>query len=168
VGAVFAGILNLPTKLLLQRHALEHWLEPSVHLGEVHWAAPSSLLLNLELISIVVGLVGIGIGIAVYQYLRTTREEQIPLEPEILAKGWYYDIGISAFVAGPGRKLWDFITDVFDTKIVNGTVNGVGRVVALSGRTVRKLQTGYVRNYALGLAGGVVVLIAFVLYRASF
>jgi hypothetical protein len=33
---------------------------------------------------------------------------------------------------------------------------------------VRRLQTGYIRNYALGLAAGVVVLVAFVLYRASF
>lgn len=168
VGAVTAGVLNLPTKFLLQRHALDHWLEPSVHLGEVHWDAPSGLLLKLELVSIVTGLIGIGVGILIYQYLRTTREEQLPLEPEILAKGWYYDIGISAFVAGPGRKVWDFITDVFDTKVVNGTVNGVGRLVAMVARNVRKLQTGYVRNYAFGLAGGVVILIAFVLYRASF
>ncbi len=168
VGAVFAGILNLPTKLLLQRHALEHWLEPSVHMGEVHWDAPSGLLVKLELISIVIGLIGIGAGIAIYQFLRKTREEQIPLEPEILAKGWYYDIGVSAFMAGPGRRIYDFVTDFFDVKIVNGTVNGVGRLVQGSSRTVRRLQTGYVRNYALGLAGGTVALIAFVVYRAAF
>jgi hypothetical protein len=32
---------------------------------------------------------------------------------------------------------------------------------------LRTLQTGYVRNYALGLMGGLVVLLAYVVVRAS-
>ena len=32
---------------------------------------------------------------------------------------------------------------------------------------MRKVQTGYVRNYALGLAGGVVLLLAWMLARVG-
>jgi hypothetical protein len=36
-----------------------------------------------------------------------------------------------------------------------------------SGRLLRKLQTGYVRNYALGLAGGAAALLLYVAIRAG-
>ena len=35
------------------------------------------------------------------------------------------------------------------------------------GDNVRKLQTGYVRNYALGLVGGLVLMLAWAIYRAG-
>ena len=35
------------------------------------------------------------------------------------------------------------------------------------GERLRKVQTGYVRNYALGMAAGAVVLFAFVVIRAA-
>jgi NADH-quinone oxidoreductase subunit L len=57
---------------------------------------------------------------------------------------------------------------VFDKGVLDGAVNGVGKIALFTGSRVRRLQTGYIRNYALGLAAGVVVLVAFVLYRASF
>jgi hypothetical protein len=39
--------------------------------------------------------------------------------------------------------------------------------MAASGRRLRRLQTGYVRNYALGLMGGLVLVLAYVVARAA-
>jgi NADH-quinone oxidoreductase subunit L len=44
---------------------------------------------------------------------------------------------------------------IIDGTIVKGLGGGVGRLSAL----IRRLQTGYVRNYALGMLIGVVVLV---------
>jgi hypothetical protein len=40
-------------------------------------------------------------------------------------------------------------------------------VVRATGRRLRSVQSGYVRNYALGLAAGLVLILAYVLTRAS-
>ena len=61
----------------------------------------------------------------------------------------------------------NFLAFVFDRKWIDGVVNGVGHGVTWVGARVRKLQTGYVRNYALGIAGGTVLLLAWAIARAG-
>ena len=46
----------------------------------------------------------------------------------------------------------------FDRTIVDGTVNGVGTVVRDAGGGLRRIQTGRVQNYALGIAIGLIVM----------
>ena len=53
----------------------------------------------------------------------------------------------------------DVLRNPVDIGIIDGIVNGVGTVINLfSGRT-RRIQTGYVRTYAIALLFGVVVVI---------
>ena len=49
--------------------------------------------------------------------------------------------------------------------MIDGIVNGVGRAVAAWGAGLRRLQTGYVVNYALTMLAGAVVVVAFLLVR---
>ena len=51
--------------------------------------------------------------------------------------------------------------------LVDGTVNGVARLTAQTGRQLRRLQTGYVRNYALGIGIGAAILLAYVATRVG-
>jgi NADH-quinone oxidoreductase subunit L len=45
-------------------------------------------------------------------------------------------------------------------RVIDGFVNGVGRLVELKSEVLRLFQTGYVRNYALSmLLGGVIIII---------
>jgi len=46
----------------------------------------------------------------------------------------------------------------FDREIVDGTVNAVGRDTLASGRGLRRIQTGRVQNYALGIAIGLIAM----------
>jgi NADH-quinone oxidoreductase subunit L len=57
------------------------------------------------------------------------------------------------------------MSTVVDNKIIDGAVNGVASVFRTSGGVVRRVQTGYVRNYALGIMAGAVLLLAYVLTR---
>jgi NADH-quinone oxidoreductase subunit M len=87
------------------------------------------------------------------------------VEPEVLEHAWYYDSAISAVMGGPGRRAFDAL-NWFDRTIVDGAVNGVGRLVRGSAGGVRKVQTGYVRQYASALAVGIVLLLVwFVVFR---
>jgi NADH-quinone oxidoreductase subunit L len=49
--------------------------------------------------------------------------------------------------------------------VVDGGVNGVGRLTTALGRGLRGVQNGFVRSYALVLAAGTVVLLVFVITR---
>jgi NADH-quinone oxidoreductase subunit L len=86
------------------------------------------------------------------------------IEPNVMAQGWFYDKGISNFMGGPGRKAFDGITWA-DRTIVDGAVNGVGKLVQGAGGFLRKSQTGAVRSYAAAVGLGVVALLVWFFVR---
>jgi NADH-quinone oxidoreductase subunit L len=158
--AVVAGGLNLP--FTADTKFLEHWLEPVLEVvrsdgtlvsTEAHIGVGTGTKLLLAGLAVVAGLVGIAYAAAVFLQKRAKA-----VEPEILARGWRYDESISAFMAGPGRAGFDGVT-AFDRTVVDGAVNGVGAGVRTISSKLRLVQTGYVRNYALGVAVGAVVLV---------
>jgi NADH-quinone oxidoreductase subunit L len=160
VLAVLGGGLNLPfsgdTKVL------EHWLEPVIGEAEAHLDVATGTKVGLAGVAVVAALAGIVVASAVYLQRRLR-----PVEPEVLARGWYYDEAVSAFVDGPGRESFE-ATAAFDRTIVDGGVTGVGGAVAWFGRGLRHIQTGFVRSYALGVAAGAVVVLGYFLTRLSF
>ncbi len=73
-----------------------------------------------------------------------------------LNKWWFDELNDLLFIRGGGRvaaALW-----WFDRTIVDGTVNGVGALATGAGRGLRRVQTGRVQNYALGIALGLLVM----------
>ena len=55
---------------------------------------------------------------------------------------------------------------VVDGRIVDGVVNGVGRVIASGAESMRRLQTGYMRNYTAMFLLGAVVIFSLLMARA--
>jgi NADH-quinone oxidoreductase subunit L len=160
IGALAGGLLNLPfsddTKFL------ERWLDPVVGAFSHDLTLSTGMLWLLAIISTVVALAGIGLGWLVY-----LRQKLRPFEPPFLYNGWYYDSAIAAFVAGPGEDSFDDVV-WFDEHVVDGGVTGIATVTRFSGRQLRKLQSGYMRNYALGIGLGAVLLLAWFVSRGVF
>jgi NADH-quinone oxidoreductase subunit L len=57
-------------------------------------------------------------------------------------------------------KITDFLANPIDKLVIDGAVNGTGRLVARASGGLRKIQTGYVRQYALVMLAGVVLVLA--------
>ena len=119
-----------------------------------------------------VGLVGITFAFRLYR--RGLEDPAVdPVDAKLGAVGrlfghaWYYDEGIAAMVGGPLRRAARWATDVFDQKIIDGAVNGVARGVGAAGTGMRRLQTGLVRQYALGIAAGMAALLIWALWRVG-
>jgi NADH-quinone oxidoreductase subunit L len=110
-------------------------------------------------VAIIVALVGVGLGIAVYQ-----RNKLRAIEPTVLANGWYYDRTVTAFMGGPGRTAFEDVAWV-DANVVDGAVNGAAASVRASGGVLRRVQSGIVRMYAAFIAIGLVVMLAWFLLR---
>ncbi|RLE19952.1 MAG: NADH-quinone oxidoreductase subunit L, partial [Actinobacteria bacterium] len=135
-------------------HRLEDWLHPDVAFGEADlagtWADDHVML--LVIIAISAALIGILLGWLIYQ-----RKRIKAWEPTLFANAWYYDRAVSWFMGNPGRKSFEAVA-TFDSKVVDGAVNGVGVAVRETATEVSKGQTGYVRQYA-GVIGIAAVLL---------
>ena len=59
----------------------------------------------------------------------------------------------------PGQSLTQGLVKV-DHSVIDGTVRGVGGLIALLSQNLRKIQNGYARSYALIMVLGVLALIA--------
>ena len=54
----------------------------------------------------------------------------------------------------------------FDVRVIDGIVNGIGTVTQRVGDGIRRIQTGRVQNYALGIALGLLALVALFIFLA--
>jgi NADH-quinone oxidoreductase subunit L len=157
--AAVAGLINLP---FAKAAVLEHFLHPVLEATQHELAASGSEKVILAIIATGAALVGIAIARSVW----SKSIEHPEAEPEILQRAWGVDEAVSALVGGPGREFADFTAYTVDKQVVDGAYNGVATLVRRGGEQLRKVQTGYVRNYALGVAIGTVLLFAYVMLRA--
>jgi NADH-quinone oxidoreductase subunit L len=84
----------------------------------------------------------------------------------VLRRAYYLDAIYDAVIARPSLAFARFCATVVEARVIDGAVNGVGRLTRAAGGSLRKVQTGYVRQYALGIVFGTVVLLAWMLSRA--
>jgi NADH-quinone oxidoreductase subunit L len=155
--AAIGGILNLPFTSL---EWLDKWLESSFRgVPDVH-ADTFIGGLGLEMLTFAIALGGILFAYTLYKR-GLERADRDPLDDKlgglapVLGNAYYFDAGVSRLVDGPGRGLANWLDRVVDTKIIDGTVNGVGSLFALLSRGIQAIQDGQVRRYALGIMVGV-------------
>jgi len=160
IGAAFGGLLNLP----FSEHTeiLHRWLQPVFGDAEHELQLEAKWQWVIGIVSATVAVASIGVAYLVYQ-----RHRLKAIEPEVLANAWYYDAAVSWFMGGPGREGFQDVA-WFDEHVIDGAVNDVGKVSESSGRVLRHLQSGYVRNYALGIAIGAVLLLGWFVSRGVF
>lgn len=77
---------------------------------------------------------------------------------KLLTNKYYMDELYHYTLIVPTHAVAKFVL-IFDQKIVDGIVNGVAWVTSRTGSGLKRVQTGYVQNYALYMIVGLVVLI---------
>ena len=159
--SVVGGAMQLPFGK--DFNFLERWLAPVVEESEAHigetWAYQNKYLLLA--VAIVVAVVGVAASIAVY-----AKSWIKPIEPKVLEQAWYYDNAASRLIAGPGARTFNLIAWI-DANIVDGIVNGVGKLIRNVATSLRRVQSGFVRAYALLISFGAVVILAWFFLRGA-
>jgi NADH:ubiquinone oxidoreductase subunit 5 (subunit L)/multisubunit Na+/H+ antiporter MnhA subunit len=153
---------------------LTHWLEPVFGESEelLHPETHPFELAGVDGVLILVSVAAATLGLVVAIWLfgafrragNRARVESITqangatrfLYRATLNKWWFDDLNHLLFIVIGGRVAGAFWW--FDRTVVDGTVNGVGRVTVDAGRGLRRVQTGRVQNYALGIAIGLIVM----------
>jgi NADH-quinone oxidoreductase subunit L len=154
--SVVGGALNLP----FGPHLLTDWLEPAIAHGH-HAELSGSTFFALAAITTVLSAGGILLG-----RIWLSRTERPELEPAFLQRAWGIDESYGAMVGGPGRVAAR-AADQVDGRIIDGGIMGIASAVGAAGRRLRSVQTGYVRNYAMGITFGTVILLGWVVSRAG-
>jgi NADH-quinone oxidoreductase subunit L len=122
----------------------------------------------LLILSVVV--VTAGVVLAWFMYLSTPVRAAAIGQPRTLlhrlllnaySVDWIYD----RLIVRPLFLLSQFLARVLDLGIIDGLVNATGRAVLGWAAAFRRLQTGYVVNYALTMLVGAVLLVGFLLTR---
>jgi NADH-quinone oxidoreductase subunit L len=157
--AVVGGLLNLPFSSDL--HYLEHWLEPSLFGNEVAVTASAGTKWVLAVIAVLGGLAAIAFSLRVY--LRG-RVDPGRIELDGMANAWYVDATYADFMGGPGRRLFEALA-WFDRNVIDGAVRGIAQVLQSVGSTLRVVQPGFVRSYALSVGLGSVLVMAWFVGR---
>ena len=153
--AAVAGFVGIPAVFAPNAHWLGTYLSPvlgeNAHGIELEKGTEGMLMV----VSVVLAVIGV-----VSAWMRFSRKPELG-EPtgvgKFLANKWYVDELYTAVIVKPLDLLAQFLT-FFDKNIIDGIVNGVGRLVQYGSRQLRLLQSGLVGGYVLLMVIGILVL----------
>ncbi|WP_298181807.1 NADH-quinone oxidoreductase subunit L [Saccharomonospora sp.] len=154
VGSVAAGFL------LMSGDTLAEFLVPSVGtlVESEHGVLPHALVPWLT-----VGLSALGVLLAWALFGKkptpVERPENVAWPVRAARKDLYGNALNEALVARPGLWLTRFAV-FLDNRGVDGAVNGLAAALGGGSSRLRRMQTGFVRSYALSMLGGSFLLVA--------
>jgi NADH-quinone oxidoreductase subunit L len=173
--AIPSALLGLLLGLPLGASVLHGWLQGVFHepVELLHHAEAEYQLFGIDgaLIGASVAVAAIGIAVAWRLFGAEIGSIRLPQRPETvrsvtarvpflyrasLNKWWFDELNHLLFIVIGGRvanALW-----WFDRRVVDGTVNDLATSTVGVGRNLRRVQTGRVQNYALGIAIGLIVM----------
>ncbi|GGB18981.1 NADH-quinone oxidoreductase subunit L [Puia dinghuensis] len=152
--SVVGGFVGIPAVIAPNAHWLAKFLGPVVGEGTGAELA-SGTEWGLIATSVVLALIG-----SIGAWARFSKKPELG-EPtgfgKVLANKWYVDEFYNAMIVRPLDLLAQFLV-FFDKNIVDGIVNGVGRLVQYGSRQLRLLQSGQVGGYVLLMVLGILIL----------
>lgn len=154
VGSVASGYL------LYSGKAIVKWLAPVVDKDHHEHAEflPPIVVTTLAVVAVI-----IGVSIAFIKYrgeLSERAPSQVSIFTRVTRRDLFQDDANEFLFMRPGQKFTQLLVKT-DESVIDGAVRAVGSSALGSARGMRKLQTGYVRNYALLiLIGALVALFA--------
>ncbi len=162
IGAAFLGLAVQRTP----EGVFTEWVDPILgHVPDLHVGLQPGVL---TVIAAVISVATLVIAWLIYGSGRVDwMALRVRLDPlhRLFANGWYVDEYYSTVLVAPGKAVAAFTAYPFDMGFIDGIVNGVGGGVRRLADAGRKVQTGFVRTYALALFAGAVGLLVYVGFR---
>jgi len=155
IGSAAGGFIDIP-----------HFVEPALRLGEAahegHHAG------WLPILATAIAVTGIVLGYYLYlafpeipsRIYASARGAARVLENKYGFDALYDRIASRVIVGGSEEVLWRGV----DVRLIDGAVNGTAALAAAVARSVRTVQVGLVRAYALVILGGAVAVLSYLLW----
>ncbi|MFC1562452.1 NADH-quinone oxidoreductase subunit L [candidate division KSB1 bacterium] len=171
--SVIGGYIGIPHSLGGENR-FEKFMEPIFRNSKFLLKQTSDLehSLSLEYLMMFISIVVVFIGWGIVHQLYLKRAD-VPSKIagtfsrtySLLLNKYYVDEIYHSFIVNPFIKISDVFWKFFDVKIVDGLVNGTANVFRAAGERLRKIQTGYIQEYALSLILGAVIIIGYFIFK---
>jgi NADH-quinone oxidoreductase subunit L len=157
VLSVAGGWIGIPEWMLSGGHRLEHFLAPIFAASGALAHEHAHLTAAQEW-----GMVGgatVAIVVVILLAIRSAGREKNDDQPAsgILANKWYIDELYEFAIVQPIRSFADLLKNVLEKNVIDGCVNGIGRLIHYGSRQMRLIQSGQVGNYLLIMVLSMVV-----------
>ncbi len=152
LGSVFSGWI------FFYGSSLQNWLEPVVGQKHSEGGMPAWVITVLALLVVAGGVV-----LAYRQYAQRPVPETAPAQVTALTvaarRDLYGDAVNEAAFMRPGARLTRSLV-FLDTRGIDGLVNSTATVLGAVSTRIRRVQTGFVRSYALSMFTGAALVVA--------
>ncbi len=157
--SVVGGLIGIPEIFVSDSHSLEHFLSPifaeSAKIADHHHLGATQEYIMMGGTTLVIILV---IFFTVNSYKNyKANEETTSGFSKLLEQKWYVDELYDKIIVNPLNVLAGFFKNIIEKNVIDGIVNGMGRLVSYSSRQLRLLQSGQVGNYILIMVLAMVV-----------
>ncbi len=157
--SIAGGVLDLPW---IHHDSIAGFLAgPASDLSSLTHAGTNAqwVLAGVDIVAALIGL------LAAFSIWKSTTPWP-KYESSFLERVWRWDDAYDAVIGRPSTELANFAGDVIEPKVIDGAVTGTAVLVRRSAEGVRKLQSGFLRHYALGIVAGMAALVIFLLMRS--
>ena len=163
VGSAGVGVaLGFPPEGGFIHRFLAPVVEVAGHTAPEHVAVEYGPILALAAVSVVAGLVGIGVGLSMYARHRpdpsAVARAAGGLYTVLVNRYWVDELYDRRFV--DAAKAFAGATWAFDIHVIDGLVDRLGWVATGAASLLRRTQTGVVGNYALSVMAGLLAVLA--------
>lgn len=156
VLSIVGGLVGIPEVISHGGDKLGTFLSPVIPVHEGHHVAASTEYLLMGLST---GLVLIMIIAAMFRF-RNYQPADAKGLGKVLENKWYVDELYDAVIVRPLNWFAGFLNNIFERVIIDGLVNGVGKLVNYGGRQMRLLQSGQAGTYILLMVVSMVIIFA--------
>ena len=158
--AVVAGFIGIPELFAPNAHALEHFLAPvfagSTAIAHAHHIAHSTEWILMGSATTIILMV---IVYAITKFKKYEKAEPNTGIASILENKWYIDELYDTVIVKPLYWFASFLKNSVEKFVIDGAVNGVGKLVGYGSRQFRLLQSGQVGSYILMMVMALVLFI---------
>ena len=164
--SVVGGLVGFP--IIEGANKFKEFLAPSITplVHEVH--APAWFEITMMIFSMAVAASGIYMAYKFYMKRLDLPEkvvEKIPVVYDLVYHKYYMDEIYDATVVEPLKNGSEFLWHGVDENVIDGAINGSATTVGWLSNNLRKLETGYVQQYALAILVGVVLVTGYLIGR---
>jgi len=157
VLSIIGGFVGIPELFAKGGDKLTEFLSPVIAQHEGHEVSHSTEYLLMGLSTVLV------IGTIVFAWFRFKnyqRKEETGFG-KVLENKWYVDELYDKIIVNPFQKLAAFLNNFFERFVIDGVVNGVGKLVHYGSRQLRLLQSGQVGSYVLLMVLSILLLLVY-------
>jgi len=171
VLSTIGGFIGLPA-MVGDHHWLRSYLAPVFDQNPRISESYESSTLEVMIVVLTIAVIGVIIWFCNDRYVKkkvatNIVEDDLPFWYKLSYKKFYIDEIYDRVFVRPAEWLGDFFHEKFEANVIDGAVNGLGRMTVWLSSQLRKLQTGDIGFYVLSMVIGMVLLLIYGLSKMN-